>query len=172
MSQKKTISEEQSFVTSLRQSPMFRGLPDSLFERQDLNLDMLHLEEKQFLFQQGEVTDSLYLLVEGEVNFTSGQNLLHKYVPLQCVGIVSVLDNVCRTADAVVTKKAKLIVIPKSTLEIWIENSEVLLKRMIEFATKRLRSNQLSKLLPKLFATDDKDLLKVLAGVFDKADHR
>lgn len=162
MSQKKTISEEQPLVTSLRQSPMFRGLPDSLFERQDLNLDMLHLEEKQFLFQQGEVSDSLYLLVEGELNLKAGQNLLQKFVPLQCVGVVSVLDNVCRTADAVVAKKAKLIVIPKSTLEIWIENSEVLLKRMIEIATKRLRSNQLSKLLPNLFGTDDKDLLKCI----------
>ena len=162
MSQKKTISEEQPLVTSLRQSPMFRGLPDSLFERQDLNLDMLHLEEKQFLFQQGEVSDSLYLLVEGELNLKAGQNLLQKFVPLQCVGVVSVLDNVCRTADAVVSKKAKLIVIPKSTLEIWIENSEVLLKRLIEFATRRLRSNQLSKLLPNLFATDDKDLLKCI----------
>ena len=156
------MPEENSIIKILRQSPVFRGLPDKLFQRQDVGLDFLHLKEKQFLFTQGEVSDAMYVLVEGELHILSEKNLLHKLVPFQCVGEISVLGNDNRSADAIATKPSKLIVIPKTTLDVWIDNSEVLLQRMVAIARKRLRSNQLSKLLPGLFGTHERDLLNCI----------
>ena len=156
------MSEENSIITTLRQSPVFRGLPDKLFQRQDINLDFLHLKEKQFLFTQGEVSDAMYILVEGELHILSAKILLQKILPFQCAGLISALENVNRSADVIAAKPAKLIVIPKTILDVWIDNSEELLQRMVTIATKRLRNNQLGKLLPGLFGTDEKDLLNCI----------
>ena len=68
------MSEENSIITLLRQSPLFRGLPDILFQRQDVSLDFVHLKEKQILFTKGEVSDAMYILVEGELQIKLGKN--------------------------------------------------------------------------------------------------
>ena len=66
------MSEKNSIITLLRQSPLFQDLPDTLFQRQDVNLDFLHLKEKQILFTKGEISDAMYIVVEGELQIMSG----------------------------------------------------------------------------------------------------
>ena len=79
-------------------------------------------EAGRFIFREGEQGDKLYLILEGKVRISrrlegTGEEALAVLGPGEAFGEMSLLDEVPRSADAVVHETCKVLVLAREAFE-------------------------------------------------------
>src|ERR671918_607716 len=72
--------------------------PADLFRQET---DALQLAAGDFLFEEGENADKMYVLLEGEIDIFLGDFVLETAGPGSLIGEMALIDNTPRTANAV-----------------------------------------------------------------------
>jgi len=112
----------QNVQAALGTIQLFRGLAPGGLER----IAAIAGEERHatntFVFREGEIGDKLYLILEGKVRISRnlagmGEEALAVLGPGEAFGEMSLIDDVPRSADAVVHEDCRLLVITREAFE-------------------------------------------------------
>lgn len=111
-----------STAEALGRIDMFRGLAPAGLER----VASIATEESHplghILFREGDVGDRLYLVSEGKVRISRqvagmGEEALAVLGPGAAFGEMALIDEVPRSADAIIHERAKLVVLSKDAMQ-------------------------------------------------------
>lgn len=124
--------------TLFEQSAIFKDLTEDEIEGVGELCDVIELKAGEYVFNEGDVGDRLYIIESGEIRISrvipgTGEEALTVLKRGACFGEMSVLDRSERSTDAIVNSRAKLVSISRS-------NFELLLRSDTELANKILWS--------------------------------
>jgi serine/threonine protein phosphatase PrpC len=106
----------------------------------------------RLLFREGQTGSEMYLLLEGEVAITRNGQHLDTVLPGSSFGEMALLDAPLRSASALVTQDARMIVIPKHRFEQLIRQDDGVAARIMWGLLQRLSSvvrNQNQRLITR-----------------------
>ena len=103
--------------SQLRTIPLFRGIPDEYFEPIYALFERLEVDEGHTLFLANEVSETFYVLEEGELILKEDEKVLFHIHPPAQIGEVGALTGLNRNTTAVTSKPCVF----------WVAQSDVLL---------------------------------------------
>jgi signal transduction histidine kinase len=97
----------------LQENRLFAGIPTSLISDMGADVDLLHFDADDIIFQEGEAGDCLFLVVEGAVRISKEgrggkQETLGFIQPGNFFGEMALIDGQPRSAQATAAEKAVL----------------------------------------------------------------
>jgi CRP/FNR family cyclic AMP-dependent transcriptional regulator len=112
----------QNVQTVLGTIQLFRGLAPTGLERIAAIAGEESHRTNSFVFREGEIGDKLFLILEGKVRISRnlagmGEEALAVLGPGEAFGEMSLIDDVPRSADAVVHEDCRLLVITREAFE-------------------------------------------------------
>jgi CRP-like cAMP-binding protein len=110
--------------------------PADLF-RQDA--DTLQLGPGDFLFQEGEKGDKMYVLLEGEIDIFLGDFVLETAGPGSLIGEMALIEDSPRTANAVAKSPVKLAQIDRRRFHFLVQQTPHFATHVMKTQADRLR---------------------------------
>ena len=131
-------------MVELESNKLFHGLGDAELRILRSIAKTKHYPAGQLVFAQGEPGDGMYLVQSGRIQISTfiGQNkpqVLSCLGPGDFFGEMAVLDNECRSANAIAEEDSILIFIPRQELVQLLEESPKLAFSMVRQFSLRLR---------------------------------
>jgi CRP-like cAMP-binding protein len=126
---------------ALAGTPLFAGLPSEVLEALVENLALISLERGQVLFREGEPSDALYVVVEGELSFQNERPPrveLARVGPGSFIGEVALIVDQPRSATVTALSPAELLRIDRVTLSRVLADHGEMLGAILRFVRIRL----------------------------------
>lgn len=126
---------------ALAATPLFAGMPSDALQALVANLQLASLERGELLFREGDPSDALYVIVEGEVAVqTKGPPRADRsrLGPGAFIGEVALMTDQPRSATVVCTQPAELLRIDRHTLSRVLANHGDVLRAVLRFVRDRL----------------------------------
>jgi CRP-like cAMP-binding protein len=126
---------------ALAATPLFAGLPSDALQALVANLELVSLDRGELLFREGDPSDALYVIVEGEVAVqTEGPPRadMSRLGPGAFIGEVALMTDQPRSATVVCTQPAELLRIDRHTLSRVLANHGDVLRAVLRFVRDRL----------------------------------
>ncbi|MDX2087371.1 MAG: cyclic nucleotide-binding domain-containing protein [Kofleriaceae bacterium] len=126
---------------ALAATPLFAGLPKAALEALVANLTLVTLEEGTVLFQEGDVGDALYVIVEGEVSVQAEgppRVEMARLGPGAFLGEVALMTDQPRSATVSATVPSELLRIDRHTLSAVLADHGDVLRAVLRFVRDRL----------------------------------
>ena len=140
------LENDQIAVDKLRQSPLFSGLNDHDFNWLLDQAQETNIAEGEVLMAEGSPGGSLYIVLDGEFEFTkrSGQQqvVLARRGSGEMIGEFSLLDQAPRTATARATRDSRLIMIPQNAFQQLLSISPAATLAVLHTVAARLRNTE------------------------------
>ena len=129
----------------LQKSKLFRGMDQEVLKEIDKIMIKESRAEGTVLFDRGAAASDLYVLIEGSIELTIGDNGHVTYVvksPGEAFGWSSLVNHHVYTASAVCSSPTELIRIPSDTLNMIFESNPasglMFFRRLAEIISKRV----------------------------------
>jgi CRP-like cAMP-binding protein len=135
----KAISEAAR--KALSGTPLFSGLPGEALEALVDHLALLSLDRGDVLFREGEPSDALYVVVEGELSVQNEgppRVEMARLGPSSFIGEVALLTDQPRSATVVVAQHSEILKIDRGTLARVLANHGDVLLAVLRFVRDRL----------------------------------
>ena len=110
--------------------------PADLFRQEP---DALQLGPGDFLFQEGEKGDKMYVLLEGEVDIFLGDFVLGTAGPGSLIGEMALIEDGPRTANAVAKTPVKLAQIDRRRFHFLVQQTPHFATHVMKTLADRLR---------------------------------
>ncbi|MEQ8329272.1 MAG: cyclic nucleotide-binding domain-containing protein [Longimicrobiales bacterium] len=127
-------------VMILKGSQLFRYFPGSDLAGIASLAEVVHLEEDDVVFEQGDVGDAFYMVVRGTVRITRGKHELALLGPREGFGEMAILDQEVRSATASAGEDTTLLRIDRDSFDRLIEQNPSVARGIYRMLTQRLRS--------------------------------
>ncbi len=148
----------------LRETYLLKNLKEEILQDLVDDISWVPLEPGEILFRQGEISDSLYFLIEGVLQVTidqeeGGAPHVGEIESGQLVGEMGVFTGQTRiaTVSASPESGAELAKVPVSALDRIASSKPHALAQVGETIRLRLLRNQLAEMLPELFGELDEE---------------
>lgn len=129
----------------LRQQPLFKCLSDEQLDALMPRGRVVHFGKDEKLIRQGDIGDSMFILVEGEANVVFERNGSTKFVaslgPGDCFGEMSLLTGERRSATVVANTDCEVVEIARPVLAKSLKQNPELLKELSQLLAKRQMEN-------------------------------
>jgi CRP-like cAMP-binding protein len=138
------MTQEQKLITQLKESFLFRGLPDEDLVTVARKADTHSIKQGEVLIRQGDEGDSLFMIHEGWVKIVTqdskGEELIiNKCGPGETIGEMALLDQAPRSATVVALSDAQVLELRREDfLEILDQRPDLALA-LIRSYSSRLR---------------------------------
>lgn len=126
---------------ALAATPLFAGLPKEVLESLVAELTLVHLEEGQVLFHEGDPGDALYVVAEGEVAVQAEgppRVELSRMGPGSFLGEVALMTDQPRSATVTATTASELLRIDRHVLARVLASHGDMLIAVLRFVRDRL----------------------------------
>jgi cAMP-dependent protein kinase regulator len=126
---------------TLSQTPLFAGLPSEVLEALVEHLELVTLSRNEVLFREGDPSDALYVIVEGEVSVQAEgppRVEMGRLGPGAFMGEVALMTDQPRAATVTAVTTAELLRIDRGTLASVLANHGDLLTAVLRFVRDRL----------------------------------
>jgi CRP/FNR family cyclic AMP-dependent transcriptional regulator len=110
--------------------------PADLFRQET---DTLQLAPGDFLFQEGDKGDKMYVLLEGEIDIFLGDFVLETAGPSSLIGEMALIEDNPRTANAVAKTPAKLAQIDRRRFHFLVQQTPHFATHVMKTLADRLR---------------------------------
>jgi CRP-like cAMP-binding protein len=124
---------------ALRAAPLFHALPAEALLPVARLCTEVDLDPEDELFCEGDLGDSLYVVVSGGVRVVRGKTMLAKLGPGECVGEMAALDWEPRSATVTATAASRLIRLDRNDLLDLLADYPELVRAMATVLVERLR---------------------------------
>lgn len=148
--------------------PLFAELPQEIFTKMLAEAELVELVRDDKLVEFKAISDSLFVIIEGQVEVQVPGRSDAEPILLgegDIVGETSLLDDVQRGADVVATGPCQALKITKASLDSLVEQHPGLGSILLELLGRRLISNLLQT--SPVFAAFDLETRRELAGMFE-----
>jgi cAMP-dependent protein kinase regulator len=126
---------------ALAATPLFAGMPSDALQALVANLQLVSLDRGELLFREGDPSDALYVIVEGEVSVQGDgppRVEMSRLGPGAFLGEVALMTDQPRTATVVCSVPAELLRIDRHTLSRVLANHGDVLRAVLRFVRDRL----------------------------------
>jgi CRP-like cAMP-binding protein len=126
---------------ALAATPLFAGMPSDALQALVANLQLVSLDRGAVLFHEGDSSDALYVIAEGELAVqTAGPPRLEtsRLGPGSFLGEVALMTDQPRSATVICTQPAELLRIDRHTLSRVLANHGDVLRAVLRFVRDRL----------------------------------
>ncbi|HEX4422511.1 MAG TPA: cyclic nucleotide-binding domain-containing protein [Kofleriaceae bacterium] len=125
---------------ALASTPLFAGMPSDALQALVANLQLVSLERGEILYREGDPSDALYVIAEGEVavQTASPPRSETRLGGGAFLGEVALMTDQPRTATVVCEKAAELLRIDRHTLSRVLANHGDVLRAVLRFVRDRL----------------------------------
>nr|HEX4312756.1 cyclic nucleotide-binding domain-containing protein [Kofleriaceae bacterium] len=126
---------------ALGQTPLFAGLPHETLEALVDHLELMSLERGDVLFREGEPSDALFVVVEGELSVQNEgppRVEMARLGPSSFLGETALLTDQPRSATVVVAQPSEVLKIDRGTLARVLANHGAVLPAILRFVRDRL----------------------------------
>jgi len=126
---------------ALAATPLFAGMPSDALQALVENLQLVTLGQGELLFREGDPSDALYVIVEGEVAVhTEGppRAEVSRLGPGSFIGEVALMTDQPRSATVIGVAPAELLRIDRHTLSRVLANHGDVLRAVLRFVRDRL----------------------------------
>lgn len=126
---------------ALAATPLFAGMPNDALRALVENLQLVSLERGDELFHEGDPSDALYVIVEGELAVIAEgppREELSRIGPGAFLGEVALMTDQPRSATVVCVLAAELLRIDRQTLSRVLANHGDVLRAVLRFVRDRL----------------------------------
>jgi len=127
-------------VMILKGSQLFGNLPGHDLAWIAAMAEVVYLGDGDKVFQQGDIGDAFYMVVQGSVRILRGTHELAVLGPREGFGEMAILDQETRSATAVAAEPATLLKIDRDSFDRLIEQNPSLARGIYRMLTRRLRS--------------------------------
>ncbi len=154
-------------LDAIRQSEYFRDLEESVLRQIEHEFKLITLAAGVYVFREGEVGDSLYIVGRGKVRVCGtaedgSEVLIDEHSVGGCVGEIALLTGQPRTATVYTLQDSDLVQLSKHGLmQIANRNPQVALQ-LTSAILPRLQRMQLAHILNTLFGKLESSVLKAL----------
>jgi CRP-like cAMP-binding protein len=126
-------------VLFLKQLDLFSAIPGEHLVRVAQIAEENEYEPPEFLMREGELGDSMYLIVAGRVRVQKGEQTIVELGEKECVGEMAILDSEPRSATVQVIEPVTVLKIEREDFyELMSERAEIA-HGIIKVLTRRLR---------------------------------
>jgi signal transduction histidine kinase len=129
----------------LRGVVYFSDLPDDLLDRVCIGVDQIEIAAGEVVLAEGDPADSMYVVVEGELQVTKSSDgrevVLSTVGPGEVQGELALLDETPRTATVTALTEARLIEVPASAFRQLLDEPSFSLA-ILKTVMKRLRETE------------------------------
>jgi signal transduction histidine kinase len=133
-------------LDELRQIPLFADLSEEDLERLYSMAETVSIPAGQLVLREGDPGDSLYVVLEGELEVTKRQGsqdvLLALYDPGQFFGEMALLEQAPRSASVRTVQESRLLVISQAAFQSLLSCNPSAPLRILHTVTSRLRSTE------------------------------
>jgi len=128
---------------ALRTAPLFSSLPAEALLPVAVHSEVVHLDEDDLLFQEGELGDALYIVLRGSVDVvgTSG-DIIATLGEGECVGEMAVLDWEPRSASVIARTNARLLRVDRNELVDLLADRPALVMNLARVLAARIRQGR------------------------------
>jgi len=127
-------------VLFLKSIDLFSQIPGEDLARVAQIAEELDFEEGERIMQEGEMGDSMYLIVDGVVQVFKGERKVVELSERECVGEMAILDSEPRSATVQALSAVRALRIEREDFyELMNEKAEIA-RGIIKVLTRRLRS--------------------------------
>lgn len=127
-------------VLFLKSIDLFSQIPGEALARVAQIAEEVDFAPKETVLTEGELGDSLYLIVEGRVEVFKGDRLVVELGPRECVGEMAILDSEPRSATVKALTAVRALEIEREDFyELMNEKMEIA-RGVIKVLTRRLRT--------------------------------
>ena len=124
---------------ALRAAPLFHPLPAEALLPVARLCSVLRLAVDEVLFEEGDLGDSMYVVVDGSVRITRATATLAELGPGECVGEMAALDWEPRSATVTALKPTLLIRLERNDLMDLLADYPELVEALAGVLVDRLR---------------------------------
>ncbi len=126
-------------VLFLKSIDLFSQIPGQDLVRVAQIAEEIDFEPKETVITEGEIGDSMYLIVAGQVEVFKGDRLIVSLGERECVGEMAILDSEPRSASVKTASQVRALKIEREDFyDVMNEKSEIA-QGIIKVLTKRLR---------------------------------
>ena len=138
-------------VLLLKSLSIFNDTPETILaEMAHLMVDM-HIHTAEKIVNEGEIGNCMYIISDGTVNVSKGNQVLMQMGPRDFFGELSLLDTETRSASVTATTDCSLFRIDQEPFYDLIESRPEVVKGVIKILCKRIRAaNQKISAFPDL----------------------
>jgi CRP-like cAMP-binding protein len=133
-------------LDELRQIPLFADLSEEDLEQLYQMAEMVSIPAEQLVLREGDPGDSLYVILDGELEVTKRQGsqdvLLAVYEPGQFFGEMALLEQAPRSASVRTLRESTLLVISQAAFQTLLSCSVSAPLKVLHTVTSRLRSTE------------------------------
>src|SRR5829696_2609453 len=133
-------------LDELRKIPLFADLSEEDLEQLHKMAETVSIPAGQLVLREGDPGDSLYVLLDGELEVTKRQGsqdiLLAVYKPGQFFGEMALLEQAPRSASVRTLRESRLLVISQVAFQTLLSCSPSAAMKILHTVTTRLRSTE------------------------------
>ena len=127
-------------VMILKGSEFFRNFPGADLAGIAALATVVHYDEGDVIFEQGDDGDAFYVVVRGSVVISRGMTRLATLTSREGFGEMSILDRETRSATATATADTTLLSLDRDSFDRVIEQNPVVARGIYRVLTERLRN--------------------------------
>ena len=101
--------------------------------------DIETFDSGEIIFEQGDPGDSMYVVVEGEVEIILRGEVINKLAPGEIFGEMALIDNRPRSAAARACSPTRLAPVNRFSFTYYVQNSPFFALDVMEIMAERLR---------------------------------
>lgn len=127
-------------VLFLKSIDLFSQIPGEDLARVAQIAEEVDFEPKETVLTEGELGDSMYLIVAGRVQVFKGDKLIVELAERECVGEMAILDSEPRSATVKALTSVQALKIEREDFYDLINEKMEIAQGIIKVLTRRLRS--------------------------------
>ncbi|MEM1024679.1 MAG: cyclic nucleotide-binding domain-containing protein [Myxococcota bacterium] len=135
-------------VLFLKRVELFAQIPGQELARVAKVAEELEIRAGAELMREGDMGDSLYLLLSGEVEVRRGDRQVVKLGPPECVGELALLDSEPRSATVRATEPTRVLKLERDAFYELMNDHLEITQGVIKVLTHRLRQTTAQSDLP------------------------
>ena len=123
----------------LKSVELFKSIPAENLSKVAQITEEVKYSKDEPIFLEGDYGDSLFIVVDGEVQIHKGEQELALLKKGACLGEMALLDDEPRSADATITEESTLFKIEREGFYEVMAGQSVIMQGIIKLLTGRLR---------------------------------
>lgn len=149
---------KQDRIMKIKASALFRTCSEPILQEIETELTDIYLEKDEILFREGDVGDSLYIVIEGKLAVyttdKNGNKIIIDEKPLgSCVGEIAMLTGQLRSASVCAIEKTSLMALSKKGFTQLADKHPGLVNVISNAILPNLQMGYLAPILADLFGS-------------------
>ena len=124
----------------LKTIDLFSHIPSNILTKIGQISKEVTFEKDSKIFKQGDYGDSLFVIINGEVNILQDLSSIAILKEGSCIGEMALLDHEPRSADAISLTESTLLQIDQNAFYDLMATNPDIMKQIIKILTERLRN--------------------------------